>query len=318
MVVQQNVQVAVRLDAVDDGFITAMTEFHPHRNTPECFAAADTFHAFQFIYRPVGRRFDKAYGHIFLLRQDELNVHHVINTVPEKTAADHRRAGGCDADDRQHGLDRLSFNVAEDNTRRLRQPAADASFLNQRYPVFHRRFRSHRFCRSLPGGIPQRMHRPAERSGNTDHDDRYHHLRMEDIMKKREPVGFHVQRPQHFAEPDTAGNPQQHACGNNHHHHRRVMNGNAEIIIAECFERADLLALRADGSAHDNVQQKGGDTDEYRGVNSGTGLELPEFLTQQPVGNLILASVSAKAAVPSQNVVQIPHNITQCRSRING
>ena len=71
----------------------------------------------------------------------------------------------------------------------------------------------------------------------------------------------------------------------------------SRLCVAERLQGGDLFALRVDRPAHDDVQQEGRDADEDGGKYFRTGLELLEFLVQQPVGYLVLAAVGAESAV---------------------
>jgi len=64
----------------------------------------------------------------FFLRKNKMNIHHVINGIFKKSAGDHCRAGGGNADNRKKSPDGLSLHVADDNPRGLRKPASDARF----------------------------------------------------------------------------------------------------------------------------------------------------------------------------------------------
>ena len=120
---------------------------------------------------------------------------------------------------------------------------------------------------------------------------------MQFINQKRETIDFHVNAAQHIAKPDTGSNAAHQAGGNNQNNQLRVMDANINIIVAERLQGGDLFALGVDRSAHDNIQQKSGDTDEDRGEYFRTGLKLLEFLAEKPVRYLVFARIGAETAV---------------------
>ena len=85
--------------------------------------------------------------------------------------------------------------------------------------------------------------------------------------------------------------------GDDQNDQQRIMDADREIGVTERFEYGNLLALRADRPAHDDIQQKSSDANEDCGKDLRAPPEGFELLIQEAMRDLVLAGVSAETAV---------------------
>ncbi len=85
----------------------------------------------------------------------------------------------------------------------------------------------------------------------------------------------------------------------------QVMHADFEVRVSEGFQHRDLAALRADEAREQYMQQKRDDAEKEPRQDQPIGAQFPEFVGEEPVGDLVVATVGAEGSVAVEQRVEL-------------
>ena len=314
--VQGTMQDAVRLDAIEGMAVTVVLVAEDGGHVPE---ALDVIHAGdggQFEQGVAAGGLDEGDGQVLPGGLAELHVHHEVDGSLLVVAHHHQAAGAGDAEHRQYRLQWPPFDVAQDHARGLGEPALQADAFHQGGVVDHRRFRPHAFRRRQADGPADGVEGAADGGGDADPQGDEDDAGIELVVQVGEAEGgLHVDVGQALSEPGAQARAQGDAEHGHQQHQLDVVPADGRRGVAEGLEDGDLLPLQGDQPADHHVEQEGCHSQEDRREDGGGGLQLLEFLGQEAVGELVLATIGAGAAVGAEDVVDPVDHVLDQRAR---
>ena len=97
---------------------------------------------------------------------------------------------------------------------------------------------------------------------------------LEYVDHEGQAVKGHVDIAHAFSHPYAHANAKHNPNGYDQKHQLGIVQSDGEIAVAKCLESGNLLALQVDQAADNDVQKKGGNTEEDDGENRCDGLLL--------------------------------------------
>ena len=257
----------------------------------------------QFAQSTAPARLDEPGRNVVLLHQPVFNFDHVVDRTSLEIRHQHDAAGKGQTDDGKQRLDRTTLNLPPDDARRLRQALRARQAFDERAAEALRRGRPHGLRDRLIGGGIDRITGACQRSRQAHARAGGHHRPVEREIQKWKAEVHLVQTRQQRTQPGAGSHADGSSRQTNQRHDQPIVQRHLRRAVAEGLENCHLVTLGADQPLEHHVQQEGSHTQENGGEQPRHHAQLPEFLFQKVVGELVGPSDRATATVARQNAI---------------
>jgi len=236
-----------------------VAEAQAHRHTTKAFNCHHTRHGAQLVQHSRSDRFDEREVHIVALRLEELKIQRMTHDVASEAAQHEDRDGERDPHRGERSFERLAFKLAENHARDLREEALQPGAFHQRRLIICRRLGAHCFSGRQTHRPPQRAQHTQQRSARSDEHGEEHDAEVELKVQFGKAEVACIDMGQAAPQPRADAGSESRADNDHQEHKFEVMSADLATRVAKSLEHGDLLALRLNEQADDDMEQKRGD-----------------------------------------------------------